>query len=226
MSIATTTQQSTAPAYGAITDHEAINAILSGRREMFEVIVRRYNTRLYRVGMAYLRSHALAEDAMQNTYLKAFLKMQSFEGTAAFSTWLTRIMITECLMILRNRKRSGGEPFDNSVSAFERNVQEPSAIDSVDAKEVKALLEQCIQDLPRLYRAVYILREIQQLSTTETAACLGLSVNNVKVSLHRAREALRIHLLETSAGEELFSYSALFCNPMTARIMKTIMDRL
>ena len=76
-----------------LTDLETVNAVIGGQREMFEVIVRRYNTQLYRVGMAYLRNHAMTEDAMQNAYLKGFLNLHRFRGTAAFSTWLTRIMI-------------------------------------------------------------------------------------------------------------------------------------
>src|SRR3954447_6135327 len=88
-----------------LSDLEAVKGVISGQREMFEVIVRRYNTQLYRVGMAYLRNHTQTEDAMQNAYLKAFLHLDRFHGTSAFATWLTRIMINECLMILRTRKR-------------------------------------------------------------------------------------------------------------------------
>src|SRR3954466_443520 len=82
-----------------IPDTEAVKRVIAGNREMFEVIVRRYNTRLYRIGMAYLRDHAQSEDAMQNAYLKAFLNLRRFRGNSAFSTWLTRIMVNECLMI-------------------------------------------------------------------------------------------------------------------------------
>src|SRR3954471_19564425 len=82
----------------AISDLEAVNGVIGGQREMFEIIVRRYNAQLYRVGMAYLHDHGRTEDAMQNGYLKAFLNLQQFRGNSAFSTWLTRIMINECLM--------------------------------------------------------------------------------------------------------------------------------
>jgi RNA polymerase sigma factor (sigma-70 family) len=205
-----------------ITDLDAVAGVLSGNREMFEIIVRRYNTQLYRVGMAYLRHHAQTEDAMQNAYLKAFLNLQRFRGNAAFGTWLTRIMINECLMVLRTRKRFVMENIDEGD---ERASQEPfatPAADSLHNQDIKSALEQAIETLPRTHRAVYLLRDVQQLSTAETAECLGISVDNVKVSLHRAREALKTELMKSAAGIELFDYPAVYCDPMTARVMQAI----
>ncbi|HYD83269.1 MAG TPA: sigma factor-like helix-turn-helix DNA-binding protein, partial [Opitutus sp.] len=94
--------------------------------------------------------------------------------------------------------------------------------DPIHVHEMKTLLEQCISQLPRSHRAVYLLREIQHLTTAETAACLGLSRENVKVCLHRAREGLKAQLLKSSAGVELFDYPAQFCDPVTARVMLAI----
>ncbi len=205
-----------------LTDHEAVEGVVRGNLEMFEVIVRRYNPRLYRVGMAYLRNHAQAEDAMQNTYLKTFLNLGHFEGAAAFSTWITRIMINGCLMIIRRQKISPPGVIDPDRLASDEESFAPPARDLLNTNELKALLEQSIQTLPRVHRAVYILREIQQLSTAETAACLGMSAANVKVSLHRAREGLKIQILKTAAGLELFEYLAPSCDPMTARIMAMV----
>jgi RNA polymerase sigma factor (sigma-70 family) len=204
-----------------ITDLEAVKGVVEGQREMFEVIVRRYNPRLYRVGMAYLRNHAQAEDAMQNTYLKAFLKLKEFRGAAAFSTWLTRIMINECLMLIRSQKRL----FTENVDVAEEECEAPAehVVNRLEAEEVKAVLESSINTLPQAYRAVYLLREVQHLSTAETADCLGLSVANVKVTLHRAREALKAHLLKTAEGVELFEYAAPYCDPMTAKVMAAIL---
>ena len=95
------------------SDWDAINAVNGGHREMFEIIVRRYNAQLYRAGMAYLRNHAQTEDAMQNAYLKAFLHLARFRGGSSFATWLTRIMINECLMIIRSGKRAVMENIDD-----------------------------------------------------------------------------------------------------------------
>jgi RNA polymerase sigma factor (sigma-70 family) len=206
----------------AITDADAINEVIRGNREMFEVIVRRYNTQLYRTGMAYLRNHAQTEDAMQNAYLKAFLNLDRFRGDAAFATWLTRIMINECLMLLRSRKRFVMENIDHGDAQLDHESFAAPAPDPLHNEDIKAVLEAAIQTLPRTHRAVYLLREVQHLTTAETAQCLGISRQNVKVSLHRAREGLKAQLMKTAAGVELFDYPATYCDPMTVRVMQTI----
>jgi RNA polymerase sigma-70 factor, ECF subfamily len=206
----------------AMTDVDAVTGILNGHREMFEVIVRRYNTQLYRVGMAYLRDHGQAEDAMQNAYLKAFLNLERFRGNAAFATWLTRIMINECLMMLRARKRFVMETIDEDGGRTAHESFATPATDSLHQHDLKTVLEDAIQTLPRPHRAVYLLREVQQLSTAETAACLEISPENVKVTLHRAREGLKTQLMKSAAGLELFDYPAAYCDPMTAKVMEKI----
>jgi RNA polymerase sigma-70 factor (ECF subfamily) len=203
------------------TDLAAVQGVIAGDNEMFRVIVRRYNPQLYRVGMAYLRNHAQAEDAMQNAYLKAFTHLQRFRGAAAFSTWLT-LMINECLMLLRRERQFRLEPISDDAAVPDRDDPVPTAPANLQAAEMKAVLEHAVQSLPRAHRSVYLLREVQHLSTAETAACLGLSAANVKVCLHRAREGLKAELLKTAAGVELFDYPAVYCDPMTNRVMDAI----
>jgi RNA polymerase sigma-70 factor (ECF subfamily) len=206
------------------TDLEAVNEVVRGNREMFEVIVRRYNAQLYRAGMAYLRDHARTEDAMQNAYLKAFRNLHRFRGNAAFGTWLTRIIINECLMMLRREKRFTMETIDGGEAHGNDEPLAAPASEPLHQQEMKAVLEQAIQALPRRHRAVYLLREVQQLSTAETARCLGLSTDNVKVSLHRAREGLKAQVLKTAAGVELFAYPARYCDPLTTRVMRLVLN--
>jgi RNA polymerase sigma-70 factor (ECF subfamily) len=205
-----------------MTDVEAVNDVIHGHREMFEIIVRRYNSQLYRTGMAYLRDHAQTEDAMQNAYLKAFQNLHRFLGKSSFATWLTRIMINECLMILRSEKRFKTEPIeDHSVDAVHESFAAPT-VDPLRDEEMKTLIEQALKKLPRAQRAVYLLREAQHLTTAETAESLGLSCENVKVCLHRARESLKAQLLHSAAGIELFAYPAVYCDPMTAAVMRAV----
>src|SRR4051812_41936959 len=173
-SLAHATAVAPSPAPLELSDADAVNGVIGGQNEMFEVIVRRYNPQLFRVGMAYLRNHAQAEDAMQNAYLKAFLNLGRFRGTSAFSTWLTRIMINECLMILRSGKQHLMETLDDAPDQSDTSAFAAPATDSLHAQELKGVLEQAIQFLPRTHRAVYLLREVQQMSTAETARCLGL----------------------------------------------------
>ena len=208
-----------------LTDLEAVNGVISGQKEMFEVVVRRYNGQLYRVGMAYLRNHAQAEDAMQNAYLKAFLNLNRFRGTSTFSTWLTRIMINECLMIIRSKKHYTMETIEEASEGPDQRAFVAPVFDRLHNQELKAALEDAIQCLPRTHRAVYLLREVQRLSTAETAQCLGMSDDNVKVCLHRAREGLKAELTKSAAGMELFAYPAQYCDPMTENVMRVVLRR-
>lgn len=206
--------------YPEVSDRQAIDEVTRGNREMFEVLVRRHNQQLFRIGIAYLGHHEQAEDAMQNAYLKAFLNLGRFQREASFSTWLTRIMINECLMTLRRRRRAAEEPLATAPEIADSAA--PGAA-RLNLKEMKTLLETTIAELPRKLRAVYVLREVQQLTTAEAAACLGLSAENVKVTLHRARQQLKAKLLQSAAGVELFPYPARFCDPLTARVMRVVL---
>ena len=206
-----------------ISDLRAVDEVNRGNREMFEVLVRRYNGRLFRVGLSYLKQHQQAEDAMQNTYLKAFLHLGNFQREASFSTWLTRIMINECLMILRRQRGLREETLVEETASQERAVA-PQGATRLNLKEMKTLLEDAIGALPRNLRTVYVLREVQHLTTAEAAACLGMTAGNIKVLLHRARERLKSTLLASAAGMELFEYRAEFCDPLTARIMGVVLE--
>ena len=203
-----------------VTDVQAVDEVLRGNREMFEVLVRRYNRRLFRVGYSYLRHHEQAEDAMQNAYLKAYTQLRTFERGASFATWLTRIMINECLMALR-RRRQVAEEVQLDETDFPATPSE--SITQLNRSEMKSLLEAAVASLPQNLRTVYILREVQQLSTEDTAACLATTPGNIKVMLHRARERLKAALLESAAGIELFSYRAERCDPLTVRVMRAIL---
>lgn len=202
------------------SDVQIVNEVVLGNREMFEVLVRRYNTRLYRIGLSYLRRHDQVEDAMQNTYLKAYLKLGGFNQQAAFSTWLTRIMINECLMTLR-RQRETTVVFDEETAT--RTTSKSQAASALTLTEMKNLLEKAISELPQNLRTVYVMREVEQLTTEETAISLGATIGSVKVSLHRARERLKTTLLNQAAGLELFPYHAEYCDPMTERVMHAIL---
>lgn len=205
-----------------VSDLDAVNGVISGQREMFEVIVRRYNPQLYRAGMAYLHDHGQVEDAMQNAYLKAFLNLRRYRGGSAFSTWLTRIMINECLMTLRKRKTRPLETSDEHDQRAGESEMFVAPADPMHAEELKAALEHALKFLPRLHRAVYVFREVQHLSTDETAQCLRISRENVKVCLHRAQEGLKAQLLKSAAVRELFAYPAQYCDPMTEKVMQAV----
>ena len=165
----------------------------AGDTALYEVIMRRYNQRLYRVARAILRDDAEAEDVMQDAYVRAFEHLHQFAGRAPFSTWLTRIAVHEALGRLRLRRRS--LPLDDTErdGELDMNIVEtsPDPEQSASRAELGHLLEEAVLGLPERYRAVVMLRDVEDLSTAETAAALDLTEHNVKVRLHRGRAMAR-----------------------------------
>src|SRR5215472_9043650 len=166
----------------AWSDELVVRRVLAGEAALYELLMRRYNQRLYRVAMAILRDDAEAEDVMQDAYVRAYQHLAEFEGRAKFSTWLTRIAVHEAFARLRRDARfSPLEDPDSGrhgVDAFivpDRNPEQQA----VDA-ELTALLENAILSLPRDYRVVFILRDVEEMSTAEAAECLNLTQENIK----------------------------------------------
>lgn len=200
----------------ALSDEEIVVRVLGGDVPLFELLVRRYNQRLYRATKAILKDDAEAEDAMQEAYIHAFVKLDQFAGEAKFSTWLTKIAIYEALGRLRRRKRQEEVP-DTMKS---RENPERTAYNS----ELRAAIEAAVQKLPPIYRAVFVLREIEELTGAETAACLGITEETVKTRLHRARMLLRSRMAQTvdRALSHAFSFGDRHCDAMTAVVMERI----
>ena len=213
-------------AVAALTDEEVVARVLNGDTAAFEIVMRRYNQRLYRAARAILRDDAEAEDVMQDAYVRAYQHLRQFAGRAKFSTWLTRIAVHEALARLRRRSRFEAlEPISESHGAtmtFASSAPNPEQ--EVATAQTNYLLEAAILALPDSYRTVLMMRDIEELSTAETAECLDLTEENVKVRLHRARALLRRELY-TRVGEKqpsAFSFMAARCD----RMVKTVFDRL
>lgn len=161
-------------------------------------LIRRNNQRLFRVARAVLRNDAEAEDAVQETYVKAFTRLESFEGKAAFSTWLTRIALNEAIGRRRRirptadidaveQAQSGGA----QLIPFPGAAMPPSPEMSAAQKEMRVMLEELIDELPEPFRVVFVLREIEDMATDEVAGYLGIKPATVKTRLFRARRLLR-----------------------------------
>jgi len=176
-----------------MTDEVVVERVKAGDTALYEIIMRRYNQRLYRVASAILRDAGEAEDVMQDTYVRAFQFLHQFAGDASFSTWLTRIAVNESLRRLRMRKRiSRLDEFDLEDDSPKDFVEmSPDPEQSASSTETARILEQAILDLPYPFRTVVMLRDVEQMSTAETAAALELSQENVKVRLHRGHALMR-----------------------------------
>lgn len=199
--------------------------VLRGEKELFEIILRRYNQKLYRVIRSYLKDDDDIQDAMQDTYLKAFDKLHQFRGDSSFSTWLIRIGINEALQRIKKNKvinlsRAVDWVGDKMIKipASKQMNPEYSAINT----EIKKLLETAIDGLPEKYRTVYVLKEVQGMDNAEIAACLGLEENNIKVRHHRAKNLLKNSLLTLSGDTNIFEFGNAKCDALVNNVMLRI----
>lgn len=212
-----------------LSDEDIVERVKAGETALFEIIVRRYNTRLYRVAYGILNNDAEAEEVMQDTYVRAFHKLEQFAGRARFSTWLTKIAAYTASA--RRRKRGRTVSFDGLAadgsspqSSIGPARAQPSPEEELRGGELRALLRAAIEELPETYRVVFVLRDVEGLDTAETADCLGISAGSVKVRLHRARRRLRGSIqrrLETDAAT-LFEFHRPRCDRMVALVMERI----
>jgi RNA polymerase sigma-70 factor (ECF subfamily) len=213
-----------------LTDEEVVARVVAGEVALFEVLMRRHNQRLYRVARAIVRDDAEAEDVMQEAYVRAFAELERFEGRAQWSTWVTRIAVNEALARIRRR----GRFVDTDVKHLEESgMDHPSPSrpspprgpeDQTSARELGVFLERAVDALPDIYRTVFVLREVQELSTAETADSLGISEELVKVRLHRARGELRRALDATlgAATPEVYGFHLSRCD----RVVNAVMARI
>jgi RNA polymerase sigma-70 factor, ECF subfamily len=173
-----------------------IASILAGDAQLFHELIRPYERRVYAMALSFLRNEADAEDVAQEAFLKAFRNLAGFRGDAKFGTWLVSITLNEARSRIRHRNAIKMESLDDpdeeghTSPALLRDWKEiPS--EALERKEVRSLLLKAITALPAIYREVFQLRDIEQLSVQEAAQALGITVSSVKVRLHRARMMLQ-----------------------------------
>jgi RNA polymerase sigma-70 factor, ECF subfamily len=211
--------------WNVLPDEAIVTQILDGHVALFELLMRRHNERLYRAARAILRDDAEAEDVMQQAYVNAYAHLRQFDGRSAFATWLTRIAVNEA--ILRARKKGRYEPLRDNDAAFDTLFPiEPAYNPERQAfsAEMKIILENAIESLPDGLREVFMFRQVEGMSTAETASCLGISDDLVKTRLSRARAALRRDLIERMG--DAASKSFTFLRPRCDRVVAAVLARI
>jgi RNA polymerase sigma-70 factor (ECF subfamily) len=220
------------PAVAAVhpaTDLELVERIRAGDTSAMEPLIRRHNRSLYRTARAILRDDTEAEDAVQDAYVQAFRGLADFRGDSSFSTWLVRIAANEALMRRRrNVRRSEVIPInpESGDLSMEEIAQDQAAGPELQAlgAEVRRLLEQRIDALPDLYRAVFVMRAVEELSVEETAAALDLPAATVRTRFFRARALLR-NSLEREVDDALldaFAFDGERCDRIVARVIAAV----
>lgn len=188
--------------------------------------MRRHNQRLFRLARAVVRDDREAEDVVQEAYVRAFTHLDQFEGRARFATWLSRIALHEALARVRRDRRFAALPEEETLSDLPVTTS-PGPEDRAANSELAAALAAAVDALPESHRAVFVLRQVEGLSTAETAEVLGLSQPNVKVRLHRARAVLRADLERRLGGEvpRLWSFDGERCDRLVAGVVERLRQR-
>jgi len=206
------------------TEQELIERILNGEKKLYEIIVRRYNPYLYKVGRSYNYNHDDTQDIMQDTYIDTYKSLQQFEGRSNFKTWIIRIMMNNCY------KKKEKSSYKNEFSEEQINEKATpmftnaplDANKTIHTRELGSIIETALESIPETYRIVFSLREINGLSVAETAELLNLSETNIKVRLSRAKEMLRNELEKSYTASELYEFNLVYCNAMVENVMAKI----
>ena len=198
------------------SDATVIAEVLQGDRSQFAVLVQRHNQRAFRVCRAILRNDADAEDALQSAWLKAYRALASFRADSSFRTWMTRIAINEATSRLRQERKLTAMPVEETPMTPSDSPEQ-----EVFTKELARMLEHEIDELPDGLRSVLVLRDVIELDTAETAECLQIGEENVRVRLHRARAALA-NRISTNALPEVWRFAGERC----ARILTNVMAQI
>jgi RNA polymerase sigma-70 factor (ECF subfamily) len=209
-----------------LSDEDLTARVMAGEVTLYEVLMRRYNQRLYRIARAIVADPAEAEDVVQQAYVNAYVHLDQFGKRARFSTWLTKIAVYEALGRLRRRQRfptvtlelDEGHPMDDSSRLA---APSPDPERQALTAELRVLLESSVDGLPDAYRSVFVMREIEGLSTADTAECLDISEETVKTRLHRARGMLREALYERAgvATASAFELHLSRCDAIVAGVL-------
>jgi len=215
----------------SLTDAEVVERVVGGETSLFEILMRRHNQRVYRVARAVVKDEGEAEDVMQQAYINAFVHLKQFEQRAQFSTWLTRITLYEALA--RRRKKRPEEPLsrhgEETHDAPANQVSSPEASPERQAygRELGRLVEEAVDALPETYRAVFMLREVEGLSTAEAAEGLGVGEEAVKTRLHRAKAMMRQTLTDRlgASAPQAFQFHAVRCDRVVGAVLAEIRHR-
>lgn len=208
-----------------LKDTEIITQILSGDIALYEIIIRRYNPYLFKIGRSYGFVHHDTEDLMQEAFISAYSNLEKFENRSSLKTWLVKIMLNHCY----HRKQKFSYKYESASDSLEKKNDVPmfshtasNPAKTVMNNELKHVLENALLEIPGDYRMVFTLRELNGLSTKETAEALDISVSNVKIRLKRAKEMLRREIEKMYSPEEIFEFNLIYCNRIVENVYKEL----
>lgn len=199
---------------------EIIERIINGETAFYEIIVRRFNPYLYKIGRSYNYSHEDTQDLMQDTFVDAFKALNQFNRKSSFKTWIVRIMLNNCYR--KNKKSSFTNEIMQEINDNDKPMFNNSGNDvnkTILNRELGHIIEATLATIPESYRLVFSLREINGMNVSETADLLNISESNVKVRLNRAKEMLRNKLEANYTSAELFDFNLIYCDAIVDNVM-------
>ena len=214
-------------AWDLLPEEVVIERVRNGEAALYEILMRRYNQRLYRITRSILGDGLEAEDVMQEAYVRAYEHLDTFAGEAKFSTWLTKIALYEALRRARRRGRTEDldsilETKGHTMAHIIRDGDDPER--QAYDHELKLVLERAVDALPEIFRAVFVLRTVEGLNVAETAACLELTEETVKTRLHRARAFLRKELQRRAGivARDVYPFHLSRCDRVVEAVYRRI----
>jgi RNA polymerase sigma-70 factor (ECF subfamily) len=185
---------------------------------LYESLIRKYNERLYRISLSIVEDDKEVEDIMQIAYINAYRQLSSFRQQCSFGTWLTRILINESLLHKKRSQRT--EQLYMETTFTDQHYETP--LSGLINKELKSVLEKAVASLPEKYKVVFVMREVQGMSTNETMEALELSESNVKIRLNRAKEMLRTNLQRLWNPRDIYEFNLVRCDRIVNNVMMVI----
>lgn len=208
------------------SDEVVIEKVLNGDVAWFEILIRRYNPVLYRIARNYSFNHHDAEDLMQDTHVIAYMQLCKFEGRSSYKTWISRIMINKCLYKLKY----GCLKYEVPVEQVQELNNDPMHVkgkkyqteEKLLNRELSIVLEKSIQNIPVIYRTVFLLREVEGFSVAETAELLDITETNVKVRFNRAKALLQKEIELVYSRAEIYSFNLVYCDAIVNGVFNKI----
>lgn len=210
-------------------DGSIVQRVVAGERAAFELLMRRYNRRLYRLARATLGDPQDAQDALQEAYLSAYRSLAQFRGDSSLATWLSRLVLNECLgRLRRSRRRQNVIPMIQVAADAELDPASPddsgSPVRAATRAQMREILERKIDALPESFRAVFILRSVEELTVEETAECLGIPAETVRSRHFRAKALLREAMARDVdlAERDVFEFGGSHCDQIVSQVLTRI----
>ena len=208
------------------SDLSAIEKIVKGEVSLFEILIRKYNSVLYKIARSYGFNHQDAEDLMQDTHVSAYMSLQKFEGRSSYKTWISKIMVNKCLYKLKYGYFKNEVPPETAVESNHQpmyvSTKENQTENVLLNHELASVLEKSLQSIPVMYRTVFVLREVEGFSVAETAELLEITEVNVKVRLNRAKTLLQKRVEQFYSRTEIYSFNLVYCDAIVHNVFERI----